>query len=78
MLKAVPFYTTETAALKQQLDQAVRDVIACMPVETQDDILNLEGANSNTDAFVENLSNADYKLYSTATRNVKECINRQG
>lgn len=77
MRQAVPFFNAQTMDLKSQLDDAVQAVIDCMPVETQDDILKLDGA-SNSAAFADNLANADYQLYSRATPEQKECTVRQG
>lgn len=76
-LQALPFYGEGTADLRTQLQEAVQDVIACMPVETQDEILDLD-VSGNSELFVENLSSADYKLYSQATRAEKECLTTNG
>lgn len=77
VVQALPFYDESVAEMRAELQQALRDVIACMPVETQDEILDLDVAG-NSDSFVDNLSSADYKLYSQATRAEKECLTTNG
>lgn len=75
--QALPFFNDDVAEQRQQLETALRAVIACMPVETADDILDLSAAE-NTEVFADNLASADYGLYSQATPESKKCLNDNG
>ena len=63
--------------MKAELDEAVRAAIACMGVDTRDDILDVN-VGANTVGFADNLASADYKLYSQAEQSQKQCLTEHG
>ena len=77
-MQAAPFYNQETAQLKSELEDAIQAAIACMQVDTDDQILDVNLNSNNAAEFAERLAAADYKLYSQADISQKECLNENG
>ena len=77
MQQALPFFNEATAGLKAELDKAIQAAVACMRIDTQDNITDVN-VGQNTAIFAERLASADYKIYSQADQEQKKCLNANG
>lgn len=68
-----PYLGEVPAALRSQLDQAVRGAAACLDITTTDDILAVEAADVNA-TFAAALAGGSFGNYNDATAAEKECI----
>lgn len=68
-----PYLGEVPAALRTQLDAAVRGAVACLDITTADDILAVEASDVNA-AFAAALAGGSFGNYSDATPAEKECI----
>lgn len=75
--QALPFYDESVADLQAELEEAVQAAIACMPVETQDNITDVDVSQNAAD-YAERLASANYQLYSQATIEEKHCLTVEG
>ena len=76
-LQALPFYNAETQDLRMQLEDAIQDAVACMPVRTADQMLDLNVGQNPTE-FAERLAAAQYGHYSSTGMEQKQCLDEHG
>lgn len=76
-LQALPFYTPDTQNLRTELEEGIEAAVACMPVTTTDQILDVD-VGANPAQFVERLATVDYGQYSSADMEQKQCLDEAG
>lgn len=75
--QAAPFLAEASEDMKNRLDTAIQEAVACMPVSVDDDVLDVS-ADSVDQTFVDNLTGGDYGNYAEATLETRECIVEKG
>jgi hypothetical protein len=73
LLQVYPYLSGVPAALRSQLDSAVRGAAACLDITTADDILEVEAGDVSA-AFAAALAGGSFGNYSDAMPAEKECI----
>ena len=75
--QAAPFYSTESATLRDELEDAITAAVDCLEIETTDNILDISTANG-ANATLEGIQSANYRAYSQITMTQKACISTNG